>query len=201
MQRSASKAFNNSYNKFRSSQDKINRKKSETIFESASNNVNKQDGKKYIGPVIKKTNGFLGAVGGYNVNSYDLLNSVVKGQSYLTSPCVSIDNSSVILSNSNCSLLGKCNPPNSSYDIFEGPYLQNSMDVYSCLSSQTNQFTNYDASNILQPSYSYIQLANSNNLQNLNVSAKRHNTELIIDSVTLELIIDSVTLEFDINFF
>lgn len=193
MQRSASKAFNNSYNKFRSSQDKINRKKSETIFEfTTNNNVNKEDGKKYIGPVIKKSNGFLGAVGGYNVNSYELLNNVVKGQSYLTSPCVSIDNSSVILSNSNCSLLGKCNPPNSSYDIFEGPYLQNSTDVYGCHSSQINQFTNYDASNILQPSYSYIQLANSNNLQNLNVSATCLNSEIVIDTVTLE---------FDINFF
>ena len=193
MQRSASKAFNNSYNKFRSSQDKINRKKSETIFEfTTNNNVNKQDGKKYIDPVIKKTNGFLGAVGGYNVNSYELLNNVVKGQSYITSPCVSIDNSSVILSDNNCSLIGKCNTPNSSYDIFEGPYLQNSMDVYGCHSSQINQFTNYDPSNILQPSYSYIQLANSNNLQNLNVSATCLNSKIVIDTVTLE---------FDINFF
>ena len=59
MQRSAGKAFNDSYNKFKSAQDKINKKKAETIFEIASNkNVNKQDGEQYVGPVIKNTTDF-----------------------------------------------------------------------------------------------------------------------------------------------
>ena len=180
MQRSAYKAFNDSYNKFKSAQDNTNKKKAETIFEIASNkNVNKQDGEKYVGPVIKKSNGFLAAVGGYNVNSYDILTNVAKGKAYLTSPCVTIDGSSVILSTNNCSLPGKCNPPNSSYGIFEGPYLQNSMDVSGCLSSQTEQFTNYDPSNILQApntAYSYTQLANSNDLQNFKMGAICLNT-------------------------
>ena len=180
MQRSACKAFNDSYNKFKSAQDNTNKKKAETIFEIASNKaVNKQDGEKYVGPVIKKSNGFLAAVGGYNVNSYDILTNVAKGKAYLTSPCVTIDGSSVILSTNNCSLPGKCNPPNSSYGIFEGPYLQNSMDVSGCLSSQTKQFTNYDPSNILQAAntaYSYTQLANSNDLQNFKLGAICLNT-------------------------
>ena len=186
MQRSAGKAFNDSYNKFKSAQDKINKKKAETIFEIASNkNVNKQDGEQYVGPVIKKSNGYLAAVGGYNVNSYDILTNVAKGKAYLTSPCVTINGSSVILSTNNCSLPGKCNPPNSSYGIFEGPYLQNSMDLSSCqcLSSQTKQFTNYDPSNILQAAnvgantaYSYTLLANSNDLQNLKIGACCLNT-------------------------
>ena len=37
MQRSACKAFSDSYNKFKSAQDNINKKKAETIFEIASN--------------------------------------------------------------------------------------------------------------------------------------------------------------------
>lgn len=170
---SASKAFSNSYNKMKSAKDYTNKKKAETIFESARNNiVNKRDGERYVGPVLKTSNGFLGAVGGYNVNSYDILLNVAKGQSYLATPCVTIDGSSVMLPINDCSLNIRCNPPNSSYGIFEGPYLQNSMDVSGCFSNQTKQFTNYDPSNILQApntAYSYTQLANSNDLLNLNL--------------------------------
>ena len=57
------------------------------------------------------------------------------------------------------------------------------MDVSGCLSSQTKQFTNYDPSNILQAAnvgantaYSYTQLANSNDLQNLKLGAICLNT-------------------------
>jgi hypothetical protein len=172
---SANKAFSNSYNNSRTAQDYINKKKAETIFESARNkNVNKLDGQQYIGPVIKKNDRFLAAVGGYNVNSYDILMNVAKGQAETVTPCISIDGSFVLLPVNDCSLNIKCNPPNSSYDIFEGPYLQNSVDLSGihCHSDQTKQYTNYDPSNILSPTgpaYPYTQLTNTNNLRNLKI--------------------------------
>ena len=179
---SASKAFSNSYNKSRSAQDNTNKKKAETIFMSARNkSVNKMDGKQYIDPVLKTTNGFLAAVGGYNVNSYDMLTNVAKGQSYIATKSVTINGSSVLLPMNECKLNIRSNKPNSSYDIFEGSYLQKSEDLNdcNCNSIKREEFTNYDPSNILQSTnngsnteYSYIQLANSNKLQNFYLHRK-----------------------------
>jgi hypothetical protein len=169
---SASRAFSNSYNKLKSANDYTNRKKAETIFEVARNkNVNKIDGEKYIGPIIKTSDGFLAAVGGFNVNSYDILFNVVKGQSYLATPCITSNGNEVLLPINDCSLNIKCKIPNSSYDIFEGPYLENAKDVSCglCLSSQTKEYTQYDPSYIIPPTgpkYPFTQLTHSNIFQN-----------------------------------
>ena len=97
---------------------------------------------------------------------------MAKGQSYIATPHVTIDGKMGSMTINDCSLNIRSNPPNSSYDIFEGPYLQNSIDLSrcQCLSTQTKQFTNYDPSNITQdPKYSYKKLVNTNLLENFNL--------------------------------
>ena len=169
----ANKAFKNSYNNLGSSCDYTNKKKAETIFNSVRNhNEIKKSGQLYLNEVNKTKSGFLSSVRGYNVNSYDILTNVAKGQSYIATPHVTIDGKMGSMTINDCSLNIRSNPPNSSYDIFEGPYLQNSIDLSrcQCLSTQTKQFTNYDPSNITQdPKYSYKKLVNTNLLENFNL--------------------------------
>ena len=170
---SANKAFKNSYNNLGSSCNYTNKKKAETIFISARNHIeDKKSGQFYLNNVNKTKSGFLSSVGGYNVNSYDILTNVAKGQSYIATPSVTIGSKTASMDQNDCSLNIISNPPNSSCDIFEGPYLQNSIDLSSCqcLSTQTKQFTNYDPSNIIQdPKYSYKKLVNTNLLENFNL--------------------------------
>ena len=119
----ANKCFSNKQNNNKTAHDYITNKKSETILKSArTSETIKKDGVKYKGPIYKDTSGYLAAVGGYNVNSYDLLLNVAKGQANLTNECIAIDNSSVIVYDNCCNLIGTCRQPNSTYELFNLKY-------------------------------------------------------------------------------
>ena len=91
---SAVKSFTNNKTNSKnqlSESDYINRKKSQTIYNSTSNNLNlynknqKKDGSVYSGPFYINSCKFLKSVGSYNTNNYELFSDIVRGK-YLCNP-------------------------------------------------------------------------------------------------------------------
>ena len=185
---SAAKCFKTDSNEFKASNDYINKKKALAIYntvkeQSKTNSQVKNNNSKYNGPVYINTGGFLGAVGGYNTDNYDLKLNVAKGRAYSEMPYViSTDLSTnattnVVLNNSNdlcINSVSKCQKPNSTYELFEGPYLiKTETNTYSseeCPLKSQLQYTTFDPSNIQTRSFG--KLANDDKLQNLNLNSK-----------------------------
>lgn len=180
MPRSANSAFNKDNNKFKTSQDNINRKKVEAIYNSVRTDTTvKKNGEQFVNPVGIDTGGFLAKVGGYNVNSYELLMNVARGQANIETPCITVDSSSVLVTDNCCNLLGSCQIPTLTYDLFEGPYLKNNNTNLTsadsaCLPPSLNNNNNLvvDASNVLAISNEdRLDLTNSK-LLNLKLHSK-----------------------------
>lgn len=178
---SAAKCFKNTSNDFKSSNDRIEKLKAKTIYESLQRNdvPKKKNGAIYNGPVFVNTGGFLGAVGGYNTNNYDLLLNVAKGRAYSESQCIKTDSSYIIIFNENESCknsVSTCTKPNFTYDLLEGPFLlkadTSNTDNAECESKILQNYSTYDPSNISAISYSFKKLVNQDKLQNLNLHTK-----------------------------
>jgi hypothetical protein len=186
---SAAKCFRTDSNEFKASNDYINKKKAQTIYYSAHKQdisnikLNKIGNEKYKGPIYLNNGGFLGAVGGYNIDNYDLKLNVAKGRAYSEMPCIiSTDLSTnattnVVLNNPNdlcVNSVSKCQMPNSTYELFEGPYLiKTTTNTYSsekCPLNSQLQYTTFDPSNIQTQSFG--KLANDDKLHNLNLNSK-----------------------------
>ena len=180
---SAAKCFKSDSNQFKSSKDHIDKKKAQTIY------YNTQDsaGQEYKGPIFVTTGGFLGAVGGYDTENYDLKLNVAKGRAYSEAPCIiKTDTSNIIIPNSNNSCnneISKCQIPNSTYELFEGPFLlKNSTNSTNsatdkseiCPLKSRQQYIIFDPSNITSTSYSFSKLANEDKLQNLHLNTRLH---------------------------
>jgi len=165
---SAIKCFKTDSNEFKASNDYINKKKALATYNSG---------------VFINRGGFLGAIGGYNTYNYDLKLNVAKGRAYSEVPCVTSTDLStsattnVVLNNPNdlcVNPVSKCQIPNSTYELFEGPYLiKTATNTYSseqCGLKSQLQYTTFDPSNIQTLSFS--KLANDDKLQNLNLNSK-----------------------------
>ena len=181
MSGSAAKCFKNSSNSLKSSNDYIEKKKAKTIYKSIINNfsIRKNDESQYNGPVFINKCGFLGAIGGYNTQNYDLLLNVAKGKAYSESQCIIIDSSSIYINNTNetcINILSKCANQNSTYDLYEGPFLlktnPNNTNNLNCESKIIKEYSYYDPSNITATSYPFNKLVNNNKLQNLYLHSK-----------------------------
>ncbi len=184
---SAIKCFKIDSNEFKASNDYINKKKALAIYNTAkqqskTNSQVKDDNSEYNGPVFINEGGFLGAIGGYNTDNYDLKLNVAKGRAYSEMPCIiSTDLSTnattnVVLNNPNdlcVNSVSKCQMPNSTYELFEGPYLiKTTSNTYSsedCPLKSRQQYTTFDPSNIQTQSFN--KLANDDKLQNLNLNS------------------------------
>ena len=162
------RTFSRDANKMRSAQDYINRKKAENLYlvsttNGLANNGNKSTNsntpvKTSIGPIGNQR---LRSVGGFNVNSYDLLMNISKGRYYTATdgrhinlyelePPNSLPNTSSIKIN-DCSatsfLLEPSNnslnvPITQSWDLFEGSYLIDRKGYLNDISGQCNCTTN-----------------------------------------------------------
>ena len=175
----ASKCFKTDSNQFKSSKDHINKKKAKVIYDIVSQQPNtniqlKEDGSEYNGPVFIDGGGFLGAVGGYNTENYNLKLNIAKGRAYSETQCIiRTDNSTnittdIILNNENkqcVDSVSKCQAPNSTYELYEGPFLQKNKIIYNldvsadCPLESRLQYTYYDPSNITSTSHSFEKLA------------------------------------------
>ena len=166
---SARKCFKIDSNDFKSSNDYINQKKALVIYnsvkeQSKTNSQVKDNKNKYIGPLFIDQLGFLQAVGGYNIDNFDLKLNIAKGRSYSVIPCVITTDLStnvttnVLLDYTNNSCINsvsKCQIPNSTYELFEGPYLvktvSNTYSCKDCLLNSRLQYTIYDPIRGFQP--------------------------------------------------
>ena len=134
------RTFSNGPNKMRSADDYINRKKATTLYTVAASNTSSRAKNSNI--PVKTTNLVgnpkLASVGGYNVNSYDLLMNISKGRYYvapegryaelLNNPLFTSDISNNIKINdcSNTLINTKTTiqtPINQTWDLYEGSYL------------------------------------------------------------------------------
>jgi len=127
--------------------DYIRRKKSETIYDTTTNNINifnksqKENDAIYEGPFFVNGCKALKSVGGFNINSYDLFFDITKGKYLIENKCPSLNQPKNI---------------ERTYKISEGTFynqkseinencedsLKNNYDV-----SYTNQFQQYPFSN------------------------------------------------------
>ena len=119
------------------------------IYKYYSNNsqlpgtITKKDGSKYNGPFFATTGGCLGAVGGYNINNYDLLLDITKGKYETHHTCNNTPSTN----------------PNISYKISEGPFyydsdistntlcddtLENAFDLSYISQFPVDKLTNFD---------------------------------------------------------
>ena len=181
---SAAKCFKTDSNQFKSSKDHTDKKKAQTIYNSVKDLTNtntniqvKKDETEYIGPVFVTTGGFLGAVGGYDTENYDLKLNVAKGRAYSEAPCViktdttTNTKTDVRIPNSNNSCINEISN-------FEGPFLlKNSTNSTTdkseiCPLKSRQQYTTFDPSNITSTLYSFTKLANQDKLQNLHLNTR-----------------------------
>jgi len=188
---SAAKCFKTDSNQFKSSKDHTDKKKAQTIYNSVKDlpNTNiqvKKDETEYIGPVFVTTGGFLGAVGGYDTENYDLKLNVAKGRAYSEEPCViKTDTTNTTtniripnLNNSCINEISNCQIPNSTYELFEGPFLlkksaNSATDKTEiCPLKSRQHYTTFDPSNINSTSYSFSKLANEDKLKNLHLNTR-----------------------------
>ena len=171
---SVANCFKNSSNDFRSSNDRIEKLKAKTIYQSVHNNANKNTP---TNPVFLNNGGFLGAVGGYNTNNYDLLLNVAKGRAYSEAQCITTSahtHTHINTSNDTCATaISKCAIPNSTYHLLEGPFLlKTNSDNSGCESTIIKEYTNYNPAYKRQTIYSFSKLVNRDKLQNLNLHTK-----------------------------
>ena len=187
---SAAKCFKTDSNQFKSSKDHTDKKKAQTIYNSVKDlpNTNiqvKKDETEYIGPVFVTTGGFLGAVGGYDTENYDLKLNVAKGRAYSEAPCVIKTGTTIVkipnLNNSCINEISNCQIPNSTYELFEGPFLLNNSANSAnsapdkreiCPLKSRQYYTIFDPSNITSTSYSFSKLANEDKLKNLHLNTR-----------------------------
>lgn len=179
MPNSAINCFKNSSNDFKTSNDYINRKKAKTIYNSTKNNnlTTKKNGSEYKGPVFVNGGHFLGSVGGYNIKNYDLLLNVAKGRAYSEAQCITnLEPPDNVIPNLNETCINprsKCAPINSTYNLFEGPFLINkTSDNLNCEPTIIKNSTTYTLRTDVSNSQSLKKLANRDKLQNLNLNTK-----------------------------
>ena len=173
MSGSAANCFKNSSNDFKSSNDRIEKLKAKTIYQSAQ----KENGSQYKGPIFLNTGRFLGAVGGYNTNNYNLLLNVAKGRAYSESQCIKKDTGFIHIANENESCMksvSKCTLPNSTYDLLEGPFIKQnqSSSPKNCELEKNKDLYKFNQTLISASSHPFKKLVNQDKLQNLNLHTK-----------------------------
>ena len=128
-------------------------KKQEALFKTTRTHDRlKLNNEIFKGLVSTDKAGYLSSVGGYNVKSHDLLLNIKKGAANAINPHIIIKGiAKVIKDDPTCNNQECATPPNSAFEIFEGPFIQIPASLESepqCLSSEAIRYTAYDVSNI-----------------------------------------------------
>ena len=150
------------------SKEYTNIRRNRTIYES----VSQQEG------IHVNEGGFLGAVGGFNQQNYDLRLNLAKGRAYSESQCVndiSINNININNTNQDCiTAISSCAPLTITSELREGSFLSKNPNTNldnKCSSNLFKQLSLYDL-NLNYSTASFNNLVNYDKLQNLNLNSK-----------------------------
>ena len=172
------RCFSTGPNKLKSSQDYTNRKTAQTLYTTAATNTKSNITDNIQALITPDPDKCLASVGGFNVNSYNLLLNLTKGKYYATnnllarvanvdcsqniSSCVTVD-----ISNSNSFAY-----PDYTYDMYEGPFLTStdaslSQITYdpNCLPPTLKQSLVIDASDTTICNYPFAKMVSKEKLR------------------------------------
>jgi len=163
---SYNRSFSKRSNNLMSSNDYINKKKAQTLFNVLT--TNSQQPKKLL------------SVGGFNVSSYDLLLNYSKGSYYVSSQDKIIEvpnyttssNMEVIIDNCKKTIIKVTNtvnqPLTQNWNIYEGPYIINKTNIQPVCSNTLKNNPNITISNeLVKTLFGKTAFANLNELDTL----------------------------------
>ena len=187
------KCFKLDSNQLNSSKDHLDKKKAISVYQSVKNQST---------TINTDNHGFLGAVGGYDIENYNLKLNIAKGRSYSEDVCISHEDISLNILVKNRSDLCidsnlKCTTLNTGYELYEGSILQiKSKTINNCkLTNYKNYMEQYDPYYI--NTQFFTKLANRDKLSNLYLNSKIplcNNNETRIESYNVIINRESVSI-------
>ena len=172
----ANKCFSPGPNQFKSSQDRTNQKKAQTLYTTTATNT--KSNTKDNTPICLSSDRCLASVGGYNTNNYELLLDLTKGRYYAAekllakvdivdcsqniSHCISVDISSTFIK------------PDYTYNMYEGPFMYNDISSANshCLPTTLNKQLSIDPSAATICNYPFAKLVSEEKLRNFDFPFK-----------------------------